>query len=130
VEPPRWRRYAQTRTAPPGERAASGPPSAEATARRPASWSHTAGRPKALGRRAGGGPTSFIAGPGHISSHRGTASAPASFATLFGLALREATMVGLVWVFQFLGILGLMVIPLIALTKRPPKGQSEMIAPH
>jgi DHA2 family multidrug resistance protein len=51
-------------------------------------------------------------------------------ATLFGLVLREANMVALIRVFQFLGILSLIVIPLIALTKRPPKGESGMIAPH
>jgi len=47
-----------------GERAASGPPSTEAM---------------------GGGPTSFIAGPGHFCSHRGRASAPASHAKQFGV---------------------------------------------
>ena len=31
------------------------------------------------------GPTSFIAAPGHISSHRGRASAPASYAKQFGV---------------------------------------------
>jgi DHA2 family multidrug resistance protein len=52
-----------------------------------------------------------------------------AYATLFGLVLREATMVALVRVFQFLGILALLMIPLIALTKRPPKGQTATIAP-
>jgi DHA2 family multidrug resistance protein len=53
-----------------------------------------------------------------------------AYAALFGLVQREATMVGLVRVFQFLGILALTMIPLIALTKRRPKGQSGTIAPH
>jgi DHA2 family multidrug resistance protein len=53
-----------------------------------------------------------------------------AYAALFGLVQREATMVGLVRVFQFLGILALIMIPVIALTKRPPKGQSERIALH
>jgi hypothetical protein len=39
-------------------------------------------------------------------------------------------MVGLVRVFQFLGILALIMIPLIALTKRPPKGEAGTIALH
>jgi len=37
-------------------------------------------------------------------------------------------MVALVRVFQYLGILVLILIPLIALTKRPPKGQLAAIA--
>ena len=53
-----------------------------------------------------------------------------AYATLFGLVQREATMVGLVRVFQFLGILALIMIPLIALTKRPPKGEAGTIALH
>jgi DHA2 family multidrug resistance protein len=53
-----------------------------------------------------------------------------AYATLFGLVQREATMVALVRVFQYLGVLVLILIPLIALTKRPPKGQSMMVAPH
>jgi hypothetical protein len=53
-----------------------------------------------------------------------------AYASLFGLVLREAAMVALVRAFQFLGILVLVMIPLIALTKRPPKGQSGTIAPH
>ncbi len=51
-----------------------------------------------------------------------------AYAALFGLVQREATMVGLVRVFQFLGILALVMIPLIALTKRPPKGQAGTVA--
>jgi DHA2 family multidrug resistance protein len=53
-----------------------------------------------------------------------------AYATLFGLVQREAAMVALVRVFQFLGILSLIVIPLIALTKRPPKELSGKIALH
>src|SRR5437667_12749617 len=40
---------------------------------------------RSAGEGAASGPTSFIAGPGHISSHRGRASAPASFAKQFGV---------------------------------------------
>jgi DHA2 family multidrug resistance protein len=53
-----------------------------------------------------------------------------AYASLFGLVLREATMVGLVRVFQFLGILSLIVIPLVALTKRPPAGQDSQRMRH
>jgi len=53
-----------------------------------------------------------------------------AYAALFGLVQREATMIALIRIFQFLGLLVLTLIPLIALTKRPPKGQSGTIAPH
>jgi DHA2 family multidrug resistance protein len=53
-----------------------------------------------------------------------------AYATLFGLVLREATMVALIRVFQFLGILSLIVIPLVALTKRPHKGESSLPIGH
>jgi DHA2 family multidrug resistance protein len=53
-----------------------------------------------------------------------------AYATLFGLVLREAAMVALVRVFQFLAILALLVIPLIALTKRPPRGQAPQPMGH
>jgi DHA2 family multidrug resistance protein len=53
-----------------------------------------------------------------------------AYAALFGLVQREATMIALIRVFQFLGVLVLTLIPLIALTKRPPKGRSGTIAPH
>jgi len=46
-----------------------------------------------------------------------------AYATLFGFVQREAAMVALVRVFQYLGVLVLVLIPLIFLTKRPPKGQ-------
>jgi DHA2 family multidrug resistance protein len=49
---------------------------------------------------------------------------------LFGLVQREATMVALVRVFQFLGVLALVMIPLIAVTKRPPKGQAAQSMAH
>jgi DHA2 family multidrug resistance protein len=48
-----------------------------------------------------------------------------AYATLFGLVLREAAMVALVRAFQFLAILALIMIPLIALTKRPPAGRAS-----
>jgi DHA2 family multidrug resistance protein len=53
-----------------------------------------------------------------------------AYATLFGLVQREATMVALVRVFQYLGVLVLTLIPLIALTKRPPKGQTAQPMVH
>ena len=53
-----------------------------------------------------------------------------AYATLFGLVQREAAMVALVRVFQFLGLLTLTLLPLIALTKRPPKGQSSQPIAH
>ena len=46
-----------------------------------------------------------------------------AYATLFGLVQREAAMVALVRVFQYLGVLALVLIPIIAFTKRPPKSQ-------
>jgi DHA2 family multidrug resistance protein len=45
-----------------------------------------------------------------------------AYAALFGLVQREATMVALIRIFQYLGVLVLVLIPLIALTKRPPEG--------
>ena len=53
-----------------------------------------------------------------------------AYAALFGMVQREATMVALVRVFQYLGILVLVLIPLIALTKRPPKGQGPQVMTH
>ncbi len=53
-----------------------------------------------------------------------------AYTALFGLLQREATMVALVRVFQFLGLLVLTLIPLIVMTKRPPKGEAGTIALH
>ena len=53
-----------------------------------------------------------------------------AYAAFFGLVQREATMVALIRVFQYLGGLVLVLIPLIALTKRPPKGHAATIASH
>ena len=53
-----------------------------------------------------------------------------AYATLFDLVLREATMVALMRVFQFLGILALIKLLLIALTKGPPKGQASQPMGH
>ena len=53
-----------------------------------------------------------------------------AYAVLFGLVQREATMVALVRVFQYLGVLSLILIPLIALTKRPPKGHTAQPIAH
>jgi DHA2 family multidrug resistance protein len=72
----------------------------------------------------------LAAGRGLFASAGPVLADQQAYATLFGLVLREATMVGLVRVFQLLGMLSLMVIPLIALTKRPPKGQSGVTDPH
>jgi DHA2 family multidrug resistance protein len=51
-------------------------------------------------------------------------------AALFGLVQREATMVALLRVFQFLGLLVLILIPLMAFTKRPPHGQLSRPMAH
>jgi DHA2 family multidrug resistance protein len=53
-----------------------------------------------------------------------------AYATIFGLVQQQATMVALVRVFQFLGVLSLVLIPLIALTKRPPRGQAAQPMAH
>ena len=53
-----------------------------------------------------------------------------AYATLFGLVQRDPTMIALIRVFQFLGVLVLALIPLIALTKRPPKGQPSQPMAH
>jgi DHA2 family multidrug resistance protein len=53
-----------------------------------------------------------------------------AYATLFGLVQREATMVALIRIFQYLALLALVMIPLIALTKRPPKGQPSQPIAH
>jgi DHA2 family multidrug resistance protein len=53
-----------------------------------------------------------------------------AYAALFGLVQREATMVAMVRVFQLLAILSFILIPLIALTKRPPKGQAAQPMAH
>jgi DHA2 family multidrug resistance protein len=51
-------------------------------------------------------------------------------AAIFGLVQREATMVALVRIFQFLGLLVLILIPLIGFTKRPPHGQPSRPMAH
>jgi len=53
-----------------------------------------------------------------------------AYATLFGLLQREATMVALVRVFQYLGVLALILIPLIALTRRPPRAEAATPVVH
>jgi DHA2 family multidrug resistance protein len=53
-----------------------------------------------------------------------------AYATLYGFLQREATMVGLIRIFQFLGVLVLILIPLIALTKRPPRDQTSQPTAH
>jgi hypothetical protein len=53
-----------------------------------------------------------------------------AYAALFGLVQREATMVALVRIFQYLGVLVLTLIPLVAMTKRPPKGQPSQPMAH
>jgi len=46
------------------------------------------------------------------------------------LVQRQAGMVALVRVFQYLGVLVLILIPLIAFTKRPPSGQPSPPIAH
>ncbi len=53
-----------------------------------------------------------------------------AYATVFGLVQREATMVPLVRVFQYLGVLVLTLIPLIALTKWPPRSRTAQPIAH
>jgi hypothetical protein len=53
-----------------------------------------------------------------------------AYATLFRLVQRQARMVALVRVFEYLGVLVLIPIPLIAFTKRPPKGQPTQPMAH
>ena len=48
-----------------------------------------------------------------------------AYATLFGLVERQAAMVALVRVFQYMTVMVLALIPLIFLTKRPHKGESS-----
>jgi DHA2 family multidrug resistance protein len=78
--------------------------------------------PSALGLL--GGLRGLFAGSGPVWADQ------QAYAALFGLVQREATMVALIRIFQYLGVLVLTLIPLIALTKRPPKGQSGTIPPH
>jgi DHA2 family multidrug resistance protein len=71
--------------------------------------------------------TALLAGMKNLFAGAGPGLADQqAYAALFGLVQREATMVGLVRVFQFLGILSLIMIPLIALTKRPPRGKASL----
>jgi DHA2 family multidrug resistance protein len=53
-----------------------------------------------------------------------------AYAVLFLLVQRQAGMVALVRVFQYLGVLVLILIPLIAFTKRPPSGQPSPPIAH
>jgi DHA2 family multidrug resistance protein len=53
-----------------------------------------------------------------------------AYAALFGMVQREAAMVAMVRVFQFLGILSLTMIPVLALTKRPSKGEPSAPIGH
>jgi DHA2 family multidrug resistance protein len=53
-----------------------------------------------------------------------------AYAALFLLVQRQAGMVALVRVFQYLGVLVLILIPLIAFTKRPPSGQPSSPIAH
>jgi DHA2 family multidrug resistance protein len=53
-----------------------------------------------------------------------------AYATLFGLVQQQATMVALARVFQYLGVLTLILIPLISVTKRPPRGQTIQPLAH
>jgi DHA2 family multidrug resistance protein len=53
-----------------------------------------------------------------------------AYAVIYGIVQREATMVALSRIFQYLGLLVLVLIPLIALTKRPPKDQDSVPMAH
>ena len=53
-----------------------------------------------------------------------------AYATLFGMIERQAAMVALVRVFQYLAVMVLVLIPIIALTERPHKGQSSQPMAH
>jgi len=53
-----------------------------------------------------------------------------AYAALFGLIERQADMVALVRIFQYLGVLILILIPVIALTKKPPNGERSTTLPH
>jgi hypothetical protein len=53
-----------------------------------------------------------------------------AYAALFGLVQREATMIALIRIFQYLGVLVLTLIPLVALTKRPPEGETAQPMAH
>jgi len=68
------------------------------------------------------GAASGVAGRGLFAGSGPVLADQQAYATLFGLVLREAAMVALIRIFQYLGVLVLTLIPLIALTKRPPRG--------
>jgi DHA2 family multidrug resistance protein len=53
-----------------------------------------------------------------------------AYAAIYGMVQREATMVALIRVFQYLGILVLVLVPLIALTRRPPEGEQREAMIH
>ncbi len=71
-----------------------------------------------------GGLRGLFAGSGPILADQ------QAYAALFGLVQRQAAMVALVRVFQYLGVLVLILIPLIAFTERPHKGQSSQPIGH
>jgi len=50
-----------------------------------------------------------------------------AYAAIFGLLQREFAMVAMDRAFQFLGILSLAMIPFLALTKRPSKGEASAL---
>jgi len=77
-----------------------------------------------LALRLFGGLRGLFAGSGPVSADK------KAYAVLFGLVQRQASMVALIQVFQYLGLLILILIPLIALTKRPPKGQASQPMAH
>jgi hypothetical protein len=53
-----------------------------------------------------------------------------AYATLFGMIERQAAMVALVRVFQYLAVMVLALIPIIVFTERPHKGQSSQTMAH
>jgi DHA2 family multidrug resistance protein len=71
-----------------------------------------------------GGLRGLFAGSGPILADQ------QAYAALFSLVQRQAAMVALVRVFQYLGVLVLILIPLIAFTERPHKGESSQPIGH
>jgi DHA2 family multidrug resistance protein len=53
-----------------------------------------------------------------------------TYAALFGMVQRQAAMVSFVGIFQLLGILFLVLIPLVLLMRRPKRGPSPEAAAH
>jgi DHA2 family multidrug resistance protein len=59
-----------------------------------------------------------------------TTATSRAYAALFGMVQRQAAMVSFVGIFQLLGVLFLMLIPLVLLMRRPKRGPSPEAAAH